>query len=46
LSQPGKRESRLFREARMLRRIEIHEVHVCPTVEEEDGELVYRVTGC
>ncbi len=31
---------------RMLRPISLHEVHVCPTVEEEDGELVYRVTGC
>ena len=41
-----KPEGRLFRETRMLRPISIHEVHVCPTVEEEDGELVYRVDGC
>jgi len=33
--------------SRLLRSISLHEVHVCPTVvEEEDGELVYRVDGC
>jgi len=29
------------------RPISLHEVHVCPTVvEDDDGELVYVVDGC
>ena len=35
------------RRSRLLPPIRLHEVHVCPTVvEDEDGELVYVVDGC
>ena len=40
----GERERR---RSRLLPPISLHEVHVCPTVvEDEDGELVYVVDGC